>query len=258
MLGRVFCAIVIVGGVAAPARAADLYAQLFPLTGEVRLLNKGASPVPFVFYSIDSPSGALNSSTAVWETITENYDRPLGPTPGNGLVDPNGDWLQLPSSTTQLAEGALDADGGMLPAFRAISLGYIWDPYWVAFPDLEFDIWDDDSVIPVTVELALAGDYSSDRVVDQADFIMWRKYLDSLEAWFADGDLDGMVDLDDYLVWQQNFGFTLPLPPYAVGSQGPTSAAVPEPASVVLLAVAGGLTAFSGRNRRRRKRVRSV
>ena len=46
-----------------PAVAQGLYAQLFPLTGEVRLLNRNETAVPFVFYSIASDSGALNPST---------------------------------------------------------------------------------------------------------------------------------------------------------------------------------------------------
>jgi hypothetical protein len=244
MLNRLFCAIALCGGVtAAPAHATGLYAQLFPLTGEVRLLNKSASPVPFVVYTIDSPAGALNGASGVWKSITQNYDRPVGPSPGNGLIDPNGDWLKLSSDAAQLAEGALDADGGMLPAFRAISLGQIWDPHMVEFPDLAFDIRDDQQIIPVTIELALDGDYSSDQVVDQADYIVWRKYIDSLEAWFADGDMDGIVDLDDRIVWEQNYGLTLPLPPYGVSSGGSASGAgaVPEPASALLLLLAASL-----------------
>jgi hypothetical protein len=254
MLGRLFLAFAVYSGLAvAPARATDLYAQLFPLTGEIRLLNKSSDDVPLVFYSIDSPSGALNSSNAVWKSITTNYDQPSGPTPGNGLVDLNGDWLKLPSTSVKLAEGALDADGGMLPAFRAISLGHIWDPHLVDFPDLLFDIRSDEDTIPVIVELALDGDYSSDQVVDQADFIVWRRYLDSLEAWFADGDLDGVVDIDDRLVWEQNFGVTLPLPPFGTGSGGsaPAAGAIPEPASAVLSLVAAGVLPVIARRRAR-------
>jgi hypothetical protein len=199
--------------------------------------------VSFVFYSIESPSGALDNTAAIWKSITENYDQSSGPTPGNGLVDPNGDWLKLPSTATELVEGALDADGGMVPAFRAISLGYIWDAHHVDFPDLVFDIRDDENIIPVTIELALDGDYSSDQIVDQADYILWRKYLDSLEAWFADGDLDGVVDLDDRIVWQENFGLTLPLPPYGSSSGGSVvvAAGVPEPSCAVFLLLSAGL-----------------
>jgi hypothetical protein len=256
MLNRMFCAIAICGGLAvAPVHAVDLYAQLFPLTGEIRLLNKSRAPLPFVAYTIDSPSGALDSSSIIWKSITEDYDQPAGPSPGNGFIDSNGDWIKLSSTTTELAEGALDEDGGTLPAFRAISLGNIWDPQQVDFPDLVFDVRDDQQVIPVAIELALDGDYSSDQVVDQGDFIVWRKYLDSLEAWFADGDLDGVVDLDDRLIWQQNFGVTLPLPPFG-GSNGASAAAaagaVPEPSSAVLYVLAAGILSVVGRRRARR------
>jgi hypothetical protein len=252
MLSRLFCAIAIVAGIAAaPAHATDLYAQLFPLTGEVRLLNKGSAPVPFVVYTIDSPSGALNSSNVVWKSITDNYDRSVGPSPGNGLIDPNGDWIVLTSSAIELAEGALDADGGVLPAFRAISLGYIWDPHLVEFPDLAFDIRDDEEIIPVTIELALDGDYSRNQIVDQGDYIVWRKYLNSLEAWFADGDLDGVVDLDDRLVWQENYGVTLPLPPFAGAGGGSASAAAPEPSTAILFLLAAGTFSVIARRRTR-------
>jgi hypothetical protein len=251
MLGRLFLAIAVCGSAAvAPARATDIYAQLFPLTGEIRLLNKSDTSIPFVFYSIESAPGALNSSSAVWESITENYDRPIGPTPGNGLVDPNGDWLKL-IKPTQLAEGALDEDGGMLPAFRAISLGHIWNPL-VDF-DLVFDVRSQQEIIPVVVEFALEGDYSNDYTVDQADYLVWRKYLNSLTAYFADGDLDGIVDLDDRLVWEENFGVTLTLPLLADGRgrlSGATGA-VPEPSSAALLLLVAGTTPLLARRRAR-------
>jgi hypothetical protein len=141
-------------------------------------------------------------------------------------------------------------DGGMLPAFRAVSLGNIWDPHMVPFPDLAFDIRDDQEVIPVTIELALDGDYSSDQIVDQADYLVWRKYLDSLTAYFADGDLDGVVDLDDQLVWEQNYGVTLPLPPY--GGSGGMAAAAPEPSTAMILWMAAGWMSVVWRCRARR------
>jgi hypothetical protein len=256
MVNRLLGAVMVCGALAAaPAHAADLYAQLFPLTGEVRLLNKSAAPVPFVFYSIESASGALQPSSPIWKSITENYDQPAGATPGNGFIDPNGGWVPLSATSTELAEGALDLDGGSLAAFRAISLGNIWDPHLVDFPDLVFNIQDDVQTIPVNIELALDGDYSNDQIVDQADYLVWRKYLDSMEAYFADGDLDGVVDLDDRLVWQQNFGVTLPLPPYGggggIGGLSPVVGGVPEPSSALLAALAAGVLTFIARRRSR-------
>lgn len=236
---------------AAPtAHAAELLAQLFPLTGEVRLVNPNSTAVPLVYVSIESPAGALDGSIGVWKSITDTYDRPAGSTPGNGFIDSNGDWVKLSSDATGLTEGAIDLDGGSLPAYRAITLGYIWNPYHVEYPDLQFDIRDDLQSIPVNIELALDGDYSSDHTVDTGDYLMWRKFVDSMTAYFADGDLDGIVDMDDYLVWQQNFGVTLPLPPYIAGSGNNSTSGVPEPGSAAWVIAATMMSVCTSRPRR--------
>ena len=222
----------------APACAVELYAQLFPLTGEIRLLNREMAPVPFVFYSIISPSGALDGSSEVWQSIAQNYDAS-----GNGLIDPAHEWFILSDEPDELTEAVFAGPGGSFPATRAISLGQIWDPTAVPFPDLVFDIRDDEQSIPVTIELAIDGDYSSNQVVDQADYVIWRRHLGSTTMLLADGNLNGVTDTSDYLVWRENFGVTLPLPPYGGGggSQSPRLSAatgvVPEPASVVLLSI---------------------
>jgi hypothetical protein len=248
MVNRLLLAIAVCGSFAsaAPASAADIVAQLFPLTGEVRLLNREATPLPFVFYSISSASGALNGSSAVWKSITEHYDSPLGLSAGNGLIDSNGDWVKLSSDSTSLTEGALDADGGSLPALRAVSLGSIWDSHLSAFPDLMFDIQDDAQSFPVTVELAIDGDCSGDGAVDAADYVVWRKLLGSTSAYFADGELDGVIDTSDYAIWRENFGETLPLPPYGAGGGASSSGAVPEPTNSVLFVIATAMS-FCGR-----------
>lgn len=253
MVVRWVCVVAVCLGLASAraVHAADIYAQLFPLTGEVRLLNKDASPIPFVYYSITSESGALDALPSQWKSITQNYDAPFGSSPGNGLIDPDGEWIKLSSTSAELTEGSLDIDGGSLPAYRAISLGLIWNPHVVPFPDLEFVAGDDLQTHNVIVELALDGDFSRNNVVDAGDYILWRRYVDSMTAWFADGDLDGVVDMDDYLVWQANFGVTLPLPPYEVGSGG-LSGGVPEPTSAVLVLLSAAALPVALRRRVRR------
>jgi hypothetical protein len=226
---------------AAPAGAADLFAQLFPLSGEIRLVNKGATPIPFVFYSITSASGALDGGSEVWRSIADYYDAS-----GNGLIDPAHEWFKLSDDPTELTEAVFAGPGGIFPARRAISLGQIWNPSAVPFPDLVFDIQDDEQAVPVTIELAMDGDYSSNQVVDSADYVLWRRYLNSTTMLLADGNLNGVIDTADYLVWQENFGRTVPLPPYAAGSgsRSPQLSAyvgvVPEPASGALLLLAMG------------------
>jgi hypothetical protein len=247
-------AVVILGWLAAyvaPVSAQGLHAQLFPLTGEVRLVNKNTAPVPFAFYSITSAGGALNGSNVVWRSISEFYD--VG---GDGLIDPNEEWFVLADDADELTEAVFTGSGGNMPPTRAISLGEIWDPYAVPFPDLVFDLRDDTQSIPVTVELALVGDYSANQAVDQADFILWRQYVDSTTMLLSDGNLNGVVDYADYLVWQRNFGATLPLPPYIAGSAAGSPqlgviVGVPEPAGAVLAAWALGWFAFVARRRLR-------
>src|SRR5688500_1913635 len=161
MLKRLLLAVVVFGGLVqpAPAVAASLFAQLFPLTGEIRLLNKSATPVPIIFYSIESDSGALNSSNSVWKSITNNYDAPTGATPGNGFVDPNAEWMKIASSSVELAEGAFTGPGGSLLPWRPVSLGKIWNPNATPFPDLMFQAREPNTqAISVTPEFALEGD----------------------------------------------------------------------------------------------------
>lgn len=71
----------------------------------------------------------------------------------------------------------------------------------------------------------LAGDFNNDRVVDAADFVVWRKQSDGTA---------------NYQLWLQNYG---------VGNDGGSSSAVPEPGSMMLIAVAAMTIAASRRHR---------
>ena len=52
----------------------------------------------------------------------------------------------------------------------------------------------------------LPGDYNFDGVVDAADFVIWRKTLNSTTDLRADGNGDGVVNDLDRAVWMANFG----------------------------------------------------
>jgi hypothetical protein len=240
-------------GQAASSCAAAVIAQLFPLTGEVRLLNRDPTPIPFVFYSITSANESLNGG-AVWQSISDRYDAS-----GNGLIDSVEEWSKLSSDPDELTEGVFSGPGGSLPATRAISLGRIWDPFEVPFPDIGVQVWNDVAQIPVSVELAIDGDYTFDRKVDQADYIVWRRSVNSTTMLLADGNLSGGVGTADYDVWRRNFGVTLPLPPYVPGGGGSSAplaggtSAVPEPATLALFVLAAvSVLIVTGRVRARR------
>lgn len=246
MLKYTFAIALTLIGTIAPCRADSLVAQLFPLSGEVRLRNTSSLPVSFVFYEINSPSGALNPSGAVWKSISDNYD-----VSGNGLVDPVANWTKIAATSTQLAEGVFSGPGGSLPALRSISLGQIWGPALYPFPDLTISIQQaDESPVAVVTQFAVAGDYNSDGTVNQADYTIWRQNFGSAVNLDADGNLNGIVDAGDYVVWRNNMGLSLP----GIGSgvaKLVAGAAVPEPTAGLLL-ISAAFIAVIRRGRERR------
>jgi hypothetical protein len=86
---------------------------------------------------------------------------------------------------------------------------------------------------PVAIEPTPTGDYNDDGVVDAVDYTVWRNNLGDETEDNINNSGDGMngVDPADYDVWKQNYGDTVP----GAGSGG---LAIPEPASIVLLATA--------------------
>src|SRR5262245_40045903 len=187
---------------AVPCLADNLDAQIFPLTGEVRLRNPSASAVPFVFYSIKSPSGALNSSPAVWKSITDLYD-----VSGNGFIDPAFNWTKISSTTAELTEGAFSGPGGSLAAFRSVTLGSIWNPALYPSHDLTFSVLKADmSPVTITVVPSVVGDYDGNKIVNGLDYNTWRQSFGSTTSLAADGNLNGIVDAADYVIYRDHFG----------------------------------------------------
>jgi hypothetical protein len=79
------------------------------------------------------------------------------------------------------------------------------------------------------------GDYNGSGVIDAPDYVVWRKLLGQPNAnLIADGNGNGQIDPGDYDVWRANFGRRVAGPQ----PEPPTSAAVPEPTSIVSLLIA--------------------
>ena len=109
----------------------------------------------------------------------------------------------------------------------------------------------------VTLVVAgISGDYNRNGVVDAADYVVWRKTLGQSGTGLAAdgtgplGTPDGLVNQLDYQFWRSHFGQTAG----SGASVAATSAsdAIPEPASLVLLALACCVT-FLWQERRRRR-----
>jgi fibronectin-binding autotransporter adhesin len=80
----------------------------------------------------------------------------------------------------------------------------------------------------------LTGDYNGNGIVDAADYTIWRDSLGQTGAGLAaDGNGNKLIDAGDYTVWKTNFGNHA-----GSGSGADANAAVPEPASLVLMMLA--------------------
>jgi hypothetical protein len=77
----------------------------------------------------------------------------------------------------------------------------------------------------------LIGDCNHNGLVDAADYVVYRKTLGQSGAGLvADGNGNNLIDSGDYGVWRAHFGQTA-----GSGSGASANAAVPEPATLVLL-----------------------
>jgi hypothetical protein len=77
----------------------------------------------------------------------------------------------------------------------------------------------------------LGGDFDGDGVVDQNDYIVWQSTFGATSGDMrADGNGDGVVNAADYIVWRNRM---------TTGSGGASAASVPEPSTARLLLIAG-------------------
>ena len=79
--------------------------------------------------------------------------------------------------------------------------------------------------------LGLAGDYNGNNVIDAADYTVWRDALGSSAPGMLNDLTPSSVNDSDYQYWKAHFGAT-------IGGGAGAIAAVPEPASWLLLASA--------------------
>ncbi len=232
----------------------------------------GSSLVTFAGAEYRSGSNTANASVRIDDLvylIGENLTNPLGGATPGLFVDPA--VLRVEGNFTMLAGSTLEIDlfdptafdllevTGVLTAAGSLEVGLD-----AQAPDLEagdvFDVLDfasltgtfGDVVLPTltsgltwdlsqlytdgvlaVVATGLTGDYNDDGVVDAADYTVWRdSFGQSGSDLPADGDGNGTVDEADYVVWKSHYGDTA-----GSGSTtgGAALAAVPEPASLVML-----------------------
>jgi hypothetical protein len=208
--------------------ATTLSLEVNTLTGGVSIINPTDSPISFDTYRIASSANQLNPGK--WVSLADQRADAVGVGAGQNWVEAGGAGPGVVSESFLLGESELVA--GELVALGPLFAG--------SAQDLTFQYHDvaSGSVITVTptyVTAPLRGDYNSDGKVDAADYTRWR----DLNAQ-SDGNNDGVINSADYYVWLANYG-----------SAAAAATAIPEPSSLLALAVAGALTlgGFARRSR---------
>jgi arylsulfatase A len=96
--------------------------------------------------------------------------------------------------------------------------------------------------------LEVPGDFNGDRIVDSADYFVWRSAFGTTGTSPADANHDGVVDGNDYLIWRKAM---LAIAAGSGSSVVEPPSAVPEPTGAVLLTVAmTGLILYPSRGSR--------
>jgi hypothetical protein len=208
-------------------------------TDDLTLLARRGDPAP------DTPSGvnysdlqypALNSFGQVafrgdltGSGVDPTNDKGIWATDQSGalqLIARSGDMLEVAPgdfrtlSDLNFATASGNSDGRS-SGFN--NLGQL--VFWASFTDGSQGVFVSNKVASVP------GDFNNDGTVDAADYVVWRKGLDTTYT------------QNDYEVWRAHFGASLDIGSGAVGyplgaSAEPLSAAVPEPASLALLLLA--------------------
>jgi T5SS/PEP-CTERM-associated repeat protein len=164
----------------------------------------------------------------------------------------NFDNLSATGAATLGGDLVVSLAGGFAPAlgaqFTILSAASVSGPF--ATEDfsaaslgngLAWDVLYSATSVTLKVTAAIPGDYNNNGVVDSADFVVWRKSNNT--ATTLPNDSTPGTSSADYAVWRAHFG-QLP----GSGSGASTNAAVPEPASLVLLVFAA--TSWCLRRRR--------
>ena len=221
----------------------DLLPRLFVdrETGSMTLTNNTENTIGLRGYSILSSGGALDSDA--WQSISENYDG----TQGDGSVDSD-DWMRLTEAggSGDLSEFTIGSAGFM--SGQSIDLGNGWVKS--INEDVTMDlVMPGGEMISVSVDFIgndgasyQLGDLDFDGDLDMADWDTYRANYRSVEAGLSAaqsyqvGDLnsDGENDSLDFGIFKTAYDAE-----NGVGSFD--AMVIPEPSSVVMVMVMGGL-----------------
>jgi hypothetical protein len=156
---------------------------------------------------------------------------------GNGYVPALGNILNI-----------LSAAGGVTGSFSSVQRP-------IGMPvNLAFEVIYNPTTVQLVVVSALPGDYNRNGVVDAADFVMWRRHQGEMFTLFNENPAaatPGLVDQEDYDFWRASFGLSVG------GGNAVASATIPEPKSLLLVALPASCVYLARRRSFARRRLRN-
>ncbi len=192
-----------------------------PDTGEAAIQNQSQFDVDIDGYLITSESGSLDP--AGWTSFGDSGQS---------------GWTEANAADNHIGELNLSGSRYLAGESSALGIGTPFDFNDAGVQqDLEFEFHlASGETMTGVVEYGalppagLLGDYNGDGSVDAADYTVWRDTLSAGATTLLNDPTPGTVDESDYTYWRSHFGETL-------GSGASiASAAVPEPASMLLMA----------------------
>ena len=190
--------------------------------------------------TLDFGNIALGSSVSPLNFGLTNLTSLVGFTAGLDLdsITPAGNTAAFTTNLAPFSSLAAGSSNGFTSSFIAASVGTFTASYTLGLSDenLSGALNTAPLTLTLTGKVRLAGDYNVDGVVDSGDYLVWRRTSGQtgVTAYTsADGDGNSIINEADFDVWRTHFGQT------AAGAGGGLStAAVPEPATIVIFAVA--------------------
>jgi hypothetical protein len=198
--------------------------------GSGAIVNNSTTALQLNGYSLESTSGALNGTG--WNSLDEQNV---------------GNWQQNEATANLLVEtfftgSTTVAPGGQLPLGNLFTTGKMEDVTGrFSTPDSLLNLLQ----VQFVTAAGVTGDYNNNGVVDAADYVVWRKNVNTATT-LPNDSTPGTVNQADYEAWRANFGRTPGSASSLLGSAA-SSAQVPEPDTVSLLLLA--MAAIASRRR---------
>ena len=195
-------------------------------TGAIRLLNEQTSSIDLSYYEIRSEAGSLNSTG--WVSLDDGEG---GDPVGTGWDEAAGSSANILSEGNLTSMLSLAGNGGAASLGSGFTVG--------GSQNLSFSYAAPGAAtlqggfVKYVTGGASNADYDDDTDVDGNDFLLWQRQLGATvpNGTGADGSGNGLVDAADLALWRTQFGTT---------PATSAVAAVPEPATMWLLAFATG------------------